>query len=197
MVRAPATQRVAAEVARSAPQSRAQPRQAAEPSSTKRLQERRPPAPTDYYDPRTARADASALDRCNECGKLGHPAEECKQRNHTDWNIQHMTIPCKDSAIDRATKLRENGILRSLPLAGVQWIPGDDVWIGGELLQFWMDKISTLRSHAPTATTAQGTLPDQNRGKSIHLGVVRGGTDVYPSVQGTSHRCLLTPQPYI
>ena len=27
--------------------------------------------------------------------------------------------------------------------------------------------------------------PDQNRGKAIHLGVVRGGSDVYPSVQGS------------
>ncbi len=27
--------------------------------------------------------------------------------------------------------------------------------------------------------------PDQNRGKGFHLGVVRGGSDVYPSVQGT------------
>jgi hypothetical protein len=32
---------------------------------------------------------------------------------------------------------------------------------------------------------ATGHRPDQNRGKLFHLGVVRGGSDMYPSVQGT------------
>jgi hypothetical protein len=37
---------------------------------------------------------------------------------------------------------------------------------------------STIQSHNTS------NQPDQNRGKIFHLGVVRGDTDVYPSVQG-------------
>jgi hypothetical protein len=184
VVPVPANQRGAAEVSRAAPRSRAQRRQTAGPPPT-RHQEGLPPKHNDYYGPRAARVEASALDRCDGCGKLGHPAAKCKQRSHPNWNSQHMTIPFKDSPIGRAIKLRANGILRSLPPAGVEWLPADDVWTGGELLKSWTDKSRTLRPLAPTATTAQGTLPDQNLGKSIHLGVVRGGIDAYPAVQGT------------
>ncbi len=42
---------------------------------------------------------------------------------------------------------------------------------------------STNRFHY--ASSAQGNPPDQNRGKIFHLGVVRGGTDVFSFVQET------------
>ncbi len=32
---------------------------------------------------------------------------------------------------------------------------------------------------------AKGNPPDQYRGKTFYLGVIRGGTDMYPLVQGT------------
>ncbi len=56
----------------------------------------------------------------------------------------------------------------------------------------WRRAAESLESqdHSPLQATQTCILrrkqpPDHNRGKSIHLGVVRCGTDVYPSVQGT------------
>jgi hypothetical protein len=65
----------------------------------------------------------------------------------------------------------------------VQWLPADEVWTGGKLLKTWKANIMGPSSRAQAATTAH--RPDQNRGKIFHLGVVRGGSDMYPSVQGT------------
>jgi hypothetical protein len=55
----------------------------------------------------------------------------------------------------------------------------------GELLRSWKANILGPSNRAQAATTAQGQRPDQNRGKIFHLGVVRGGSDVNTSVQGT------------
>ncbi len=92
----------------------------------------------------------------------------------------------KDSVIAQEIKRLTNGQLRYLPPEGVQWLPADNVWVGGELLRAWKDRITAPFYRSQAASTAQGNPPDQhNRGKTFHLGVVRGGTDVYPSVQGT------------
>jgi hypothetical protein len=91
----------------------------------------------------------------------------------------------KDSVIAQAIKRLTNAQLRSLPSEGVQWLPAGDVWTEGDLLRSWKAKIVAPSNRAQTATTAQGHRHGQNRGKTFHLGVVRGGTDVYPFVQGT------------
>ncbi len=54
-------------------------------------------------------------------------------------------------------------------------------WARGEELKAWEARIasSTVQSQHSS------NQPDQNRGKVFQLGVVRGDTDVYPSVQGT------------
>jgi hypothetical protein len=122
VVRAPANKSGAAEVLRAAPQSHAQQRQTAGPHPTGH-QERRPPKQNDYYGPREARKEVSPSDRCDGCEKLGHPAAKYRQWNHPNWNTQYMTIRFKDSAIGRANKLRANGIMRSLPPTGIEWIP--------------------------------------------------------------------------
>ncbi len=87
----------------------------------------------------------------------------------------------KDSAIAKEIRKLANGKLRSLPPDGVQWLPEDNLWSGGEKLKAWKARIasSTVQPHHSS------NQPDQNRGKVFHLGVVRGGTDVYPSLQGT------------
>ncbi len=66
----------------------------------------------------------------------------------------------------------------------MQWLPADEILTGGgKLLKTWKANIMDPSSRAQAAITAH--RPDQNRSKIIHLGVVRGGSDVYPSVQGT------------
>ncbi len=65
------------------------------------------------------------------------------------------------------------------------WLPADNVWIGREQLKAWKARITAPFKRSQNTSSAEGNPSDQNRGKSIHLGVVRGGTDVYPSVQGT------------
>jgi hypothetical protein len=182
VVRAPATERVAGEGSRPGPQPRAQQRQAAGLLPFKRQEVYYYSAQNNYYGPRAARAEASVLVGCEGCGRKGHIVAQCNSRNHPNWNNQHAMISYKDSAIAQAIEHRVNGHLRSLPPEGVQWIPEDDVWIGGELLKSW---IRTPYHRKQTATSAQGNRPDQDRGKSFHLDVIRGGTDVYPSVQGT------------
>jgi hypothetical protein len=127
-------------------------------------------------------AEATALG-CEGCGRRGHPAAQCKSFRHPNWNSQHARVPYKDSVIAQAIKRLTNGQLRSLPPEGLQWLPADEVWNGGGLLRIWKAKILAPFNRAQTATTAQGHRPDQNRGKTFHLGVVRGGSDVYPSVQ--------------
>jgi hypothetical protein len=179
----PAAQRVATEGSRPGPQPRAQQRQAAGLPPSRR-QEERPPAQDSYYGPRAARAEATALG-CEGCGRKGHPAVQCKSFRHPNWNSQHATVPYKNSVIGQAIKRLTNGQLRSLPPNGVQWLPADEVWTGGELLSSWKAKILSPSNRAQTATTAQGHRPDQNKGKTFHLAVVRGGSDVYPSMQGT------------
>ncbi len=67
----------------------------------------------------------------------------------------------------------------------MQWLPADKVWIEGEQLRAWKARIAAPFKRSQNISSAVGNPPDQIRGKSIHLGVVRGGTDVYPSVQGT------------
>ncbi len=71
--------------------------------------------------------------------------------------------------------------MRSLPPDGVQWLSEDNFWAGGEKLKAWKAKLAS----ATVQSQHSSNQPDQNRGKVFHLGVVRGGTDVYPSVQGT------------
>ncbi len=67
-------------------------------------------------------------------------------------------------------------------------MPNDKVWIGGERLKAWKAKSASFTDRSNNTSSAQGSSsnqPDQNRGKIFHLlGVVRGGTDVYPAVQG-------------
>jgi hypothetical protein len=82
-------------------------------------------------------------------------------------------------------KILTNGEVRSLHPDGVQWLPADKVWFGGEQLKAWKARITAPYKRSQHPSTAVGNPPDNYRGKSIHLGVVRGGTDLYPSVQGT------------
>ncbi len=112
---------------------------------------------------------------------IRHPC--AKSFRHPNWNSQHATIPYKNSVIGQAIKRLTNGQLRSLPPNGVQWLPADEVWTGGEALRSW--KASILGHSNQTQAAATDRRPDQNRGKAIHLGVARGGSDVYPSLQGS------------
>jgi hypothetical protein len=105
---------------------------------------------------------------------------------HPNWNADHATVNKKDTAVAKEIKLLANGPVRSMPPDGVQWLPADKLWIGGEQLKAWKARISAPFSRSQKASSAtEGNPPGQPRGKSIHLGVVRGGTEVYPSVQGT------------
>jgi hypothetical protein len=125
------------------------------------------------------------MTHCEGCGRQGHTAAKCFSSRHPNWNTRHATVPWKDTAVAQEIRILANGDLRSLPPDGVQWLPEDKLWIGGEKLKAWRAKISTPHSRSRNTKAAQGNPPDQNQGKFIHLGVVRGGTDVYPSVEGT------------
>jgi hypothetical protein len=123
---------------------------------------------------------------CEGCGKRGHSAAQCGHQNHPNWSTQFATVLFKDSAIGKAIKSLADGNVRSLLPDGVQWVPEGNYWTRGDKLQSWLDKIrGPSISAAPAASSAQGNRSDQHRGKRFHLGVVRGGKDVYPSVQGT------------
>ena len=66
-------------------------------------------------------------------------------------------------------------------------MPDDKVWIGGEKLKAWKARLIDSAKGSHDTGSAQGSSsnqPGQNRGMTFHLGVVRGGTDVYPAVQG-------------
>ncbi len=74
----------------------------------------------------------------------------------------------------------------------------DKLWIGGEKLKAWKARLASSTNRSNDAKSAQGNPPDQNRGKIFHLAVVRGGTDVYPSVQGTlASRSMNSPTNHI
>ncbi len=63
----------------------------------------------------------------------------------------------------------------------------------------WRRAAESLESQDPApfkrpkhTSSAVNNPPDHNRGESIHLGIVRGGTDAYYSVQGN----LASPSMY-
>ncbi len=157
---------------------RAQRKQAAGPAAPIRREDRLP-ANEDPYAPRAARTEAGILG-CDGCGRERHAAEQCYFKRHTNWNTQHGTVKRNDSAIAKEIRLLANGYLRSLPPDGVQWLPDDKLWIRGEKLKAWKAKWASSTNRSHDAKSAQVNPPDQIRGKIFHLGVVRGGTDVYP-----------------
>jgi hypothetical protein len=118
---------------------------------------------------------------CDGCGREGHTAEQCYFRRHPNWKSQHATVKWKESAIAKEIRKLAIGNLRFLPPDGVQLLPEDNLWTGGEKLKAWKAKMasSTIQSHNTSYR------PDQHKGKQFHLGVIRGGTDVYPSLQET------------
>jgi hypothetical protein len=115
---------------------------------------------------------------------------------HPNWNADHATVKWKDTAGAKEIKLLANRQVRSIPPEGVQWLPA---MIGGEQLKAWKARISAPFNRSQKASSAtEGNPPGLPRGKSIHLGVVRGGTDVYPSVQGTlASSSMYTPNEHI
>jgi hypothetical protein len=129
--------------------------------------EERPTAHDSHYAPRAVRRDVG----CEGCGMRGHTAAQCKSNRHPNWNAQHATVKWKDTAVAQEIRLLTNGEVRSLPPDGVQWLPADKVWIGGEQLRAWKARITAPFKRSHKASSAEGNPPDQNRGKSIHLGV--------------------------
>jgi hypothetical protein len=134
--------------------------------------EGQPPAKVNPYIPR---AEPVILG-CDGCGREGHTADQCYSKKHPNWNSQHATVKWKESAIAKEIRKLANGPLRSLPPEGVQWLPDNKVWIGGEKLRAWKLKI---------VSSSDQSQPNHIKGKMFHLSVVRGGTEVNPSVQGT------------
>jgi hypothetical protein len=194
---APAAPRGSSEGTSPSQQPRAQRKQAAGPAAPIHREDRLP-ANKNPYAPRAARTEAGILG-CDGCGREGHAAEPCFCKRHPNWNTQHATVKRKDSAIAKEIRLLANGYLRSLPPDGVQWLPDDKLWIGGEkLIKAWKAKLASFTNRSHDAKSAQGNPPDQNRGKIFHLGVARGSTDVYPSVQGTlASRSMNSPTKHI
>jgi hypothetical protein len=168
--RAPATQRVATgRGSRPGQQPRAQQRQAARLPISKR-QEERPPAQDSYYGPRATKAETTAIG-CEECGRKGQPASMCKSFRHPNWNSQHATVPYKNSVIGQAIKRLTSSQLRSSPQNGVQWLPVDEVWTGGEaLIRSWKASILGPSNQAQAAATDH--RPDQTRKEVRHFTLV-------------------------
>ncbi len=102
--------------------------------------EDRLPANQNPYAPRAARAVADIIG-CEGCGRQGHTAAKCFSTRHPNWNTQHATVQWRDTAVAQEIRILANGDLRSLPPDGVQWLPEDKVWIGGEKLKAWKAKI--------------------------------------------------------
>jgi hypothetical protein len=162
---APAASRGSSEGTSSQQRPRAQRKQAAGRTAPFRREDH-PPANVNPYVPRAE----SGILGCDGCGRKGHTAEQCYSRKHPNWNSQHATVKWKDSAIAEEIRKLANGNLRSLPPDGVQWLPKNNFWAGGEKIKAWKAKLasSTDRSHNSS------NQPGQNRGKIFHLGVVRG-----------------------
>jgi hypothetical protein len=121
---------------------------------------------------------------CEDCRMRGHTESQCRSNRHPNWNAQHATVKWKDTKVAQEIRLLTNGKVRSLPPDGVQWPPADRVWVRGEQLKAWKARITAPFKRPKNISSAVNNPPDHNRGESIHLGVVRSGTDVYPSVQG-------------
>jgi hypothetical protein len=118
---------------------------------------------------------------CEGCGKTGHlPALLCFNKPHPNWNTKHESVPWSESAIGKAVKRMAHGNPKPLPPESVVWRAEDDSWTGGEKLQTWIKRIkSGGKSHSSTAASSHSKEPNTDGGKSINLGVVRGGTEVY------------------
>jgi hypothetical protein len=75
----------------------------------------------------------------------------------------------------------------SLSKRDVVWEPNTDTWRGGGALQVWEEKLRNANFPANPKerafTSNRGTQAVQ-RGKSLYLGVIRGASVVYPSVEG-------------
>jgi hypothetical protein len=128
---------------------RAQHRQTADPPAPTRREER-PTAGDSQHAPRAARIDIG----CEGCGRRGHTAERCKCNKHPNWNVLHATVKWKDTEVAQQIKLLANEEVRSLPPDGVQWLPADKVWTGGEQLKAWKARIA-----APTTSDPSIHLP--------------------------------------
>ncbi len=172
----PAAPRGSSEGTSSQHRPRAQRKQAAGHAAPFRREEH-PPANVNFYVPRAE----SGILGCDGCGREGHTAEQCYSRKHPNWIAQHATVKWKDSAIAKEIRKLANENLRSLPLDGVQWLPEDKLWDEGEKLKAWKARMASTTVQSQHSSNQ----PDQNSDKVIHLGVVRGGSYVYPSLQGT------------
>jgi hypothetical protein len=134
---------------------RAQYRQTADPPAPM-CREERTTAGDSHPAPRAARMNVG----CEGYGRRGHTAEQCKCNRHPNWNAQHATVKWKDSAVAREIKILTNGEVRSLPPDGVQWLPADRVWIGGEQLKAWKARITAPYKLSQHPSTAVGNPPD-------------------------------------
>jgi hypothetical protein len=148
--------------------------------------------PGSYYGPSGAvtEGENSQPKRafCEGCGKGSHRAIECLNRDHPNWNQAHEGVRFRDSDIGRAiARLVEGSKWISLPKRDVVWEPNADTWRGGEALQAWEEKLRNANfppNPAERAFTSNPGTQAVQHGKSLHLGVIRGASEVYPSVEG-------------
>jgi hypothetical protein len=123
-----------------------------------------------------------------------------------NWNRQWAHLPFSKSPIGIAVEKEAGGTRHNClpPHAECDEISG--AWIESDALQGWRRNIQEWRnaaagkanahsapqslsgsthSRGPTNATSSANLRPPARGKLLHLGIIRGGPELYPSMRGT------------
>ena len=126
---------------------------------------------------------------CEGCGKGAHKAADCQNREHPNWNHAFEKMRFRDTVVGKAIRQLAGGGNKYivLPPREVVWDANTGGWLGGKAFQDWKERLQ--RSNKPTRPEGESfqsepTTQAVQRGKPLHLGVIRGASDVYPSVEG-------------
>ncbi len=163
---------------------------------------------TDYYGPfmngpfaQPATTAENQHLKCEGCGRKGHTPDTCRSQEHPNWNAEHSRINFADTTTGQAVQREARGThLTCLPPSGVVWDPISKQWEECQALLDWRHKIERARAKLAGRPIPPSTTGPSNRstrqpsgnpqrshaeGKPLHLGVIRGGPELYPLVLGT------------
>jgi hypothetical protein len=160
-----------------------------------------------YYGPQQPTTEASRQPQgCDGCGRNGHRAPDCKFKGHKNWNRQWVHLPLSKSPTGIAVDKEAGGTRHNCLSPHAEWDEISGAWIESDALQGWRRNIQEWRnaaaakanahsepqslggsthSRGPTNATSSANLRPPARGKLLHLGVIRGGPELYHSVRGT------------
>ncbi len=134
-------------------------------------------------------ASSTPKEFCEGCEKGIHKAADCQSRVHPNWNHAHERMRLRDTNVGKAIRQLAGAGTKftGLPPDGVVLDANTGEWEGRKAFQDWREK---LRKSNKSSGTEGEPFPSNpvahsvHRGKPLHLGVIRGTSDVYQSVEG-------------